>query len=1643
MKPAKRPNASNCSNLQNRSPVPQVAPLRSMKRSLSIFLLLALASPLLTAAIIQYPEDYHNLQLAVNAAAPGDTIQIAAGTHAVAVTITKPLTIQGVGMDETILTTVPSRSNVISFLLPPADNAGFVLKDLTIRREKENQSYGGLLSVVKASPFILQNVRVDNSPITGAVYIDQSLLQAKNVNITSGESPALNLNTLIQGSTIDDLELKIANTGYAIETPLWVQGSSQVELSNVTFSPLEAKKLAQITGNLSRVNLTNAGIPNDKVVYYEGARPDGPTPEIVKIMEEEANYGMPRPNYGGPGENAEFLAKMEPKRRELARAYQKSISKDKEQKNVTRALIQYVNGLIEDIEYGPTDFAADPAIQTEIKQFEATFGADATSALIKKLPPHPETNAYRLDHAYYTQFVSPDARDPLNKAAEGKMLANVHSLIQTNIIEWPNDSSIEVTAKGFSKSISKIEYEIRNLRFPYDHKAAHASIRAMAFDAISQKLDEFDVEVVRAIQDSGLPMITIGKLSELIEAKRAAELQATALVETRIDSGPSTLTTSIWKSPDGEYMITCDSDGTYLYDARSMLRLQTIKDSKDKPIYLSNSPIYQAHANRVLLPLASSIATFDLDIRRIVDTTGTSGKPLAYYSKSSKASYSLAEIYGSPFSNLSFSRFNPSPKVSPEYVIPVSNKKKHYPALIHEFNPKQIVVQYHDRQLMSAFIGTFDASKDTKLQEVKTDLGRLVSIEDGTLLAIKDTEVRSNGKGITYTTVEINHLANDPSLRIEKTVTVKLPYHHAKYATQLHFATNAQTKQIAIADVNLIAIINYETGAVNGMIPDSSLGSNVSTGAVWIEDVNNVLLSYNSTGQDAIKRSHFARFDIASGKHIADIGKPAHYPNQLFADSQQSDLYTLNKVGTLKRVRVNPNGFTIKTVQSAVSAFAINDESGLIAYANHGQNTVMLTDRDSILDGQDELPIDSTAPRSTIDSLFFSQDGSMLGIRTPQKFYALSVDSGEVVFEMTFTQAHGLVAQNPGFFSPDGSITVISQYKASSFDKGYDIEKWIAFDTETGDELWESSARGGNFAGLDSTGTKAFISRGTAHKVIDIKTGKGVGSTGTNRNSTTRTWATATTDGARLATSNGTDTIIVGTQSSHVIKNNNNQVQLTNRLMLKNDGASINALAFLADSNFLAATDRDGFIRIWDLSKEKLMTKVALFENDADWAIATADNRFDTAPTANDLIYFVAGKELLETDALFEAYYTPKLLPTLLSGSTLEPVPEINNRTVPPAVKLGLAAGSRGLYVEDDEALTESDVATVRLKAEAFSMNSTISEIRLYHNEKLITTATRGLFVEDDILAENQAKTKEYTVNLLPGENTFVARAFDTNRLEGRSKAFTIKAAESSVPTKQKGGLNLHVLAVGIDSYTNSKYDLNYAVTDATAFLKKIEGINQNLFTTITPYFISNHGATSQSILKAFETVKQNSTARDVFIFYYAGHGVMTQSENKQFYLVPTDVTQLYGDDRQLEEKAISSQQLLELSKDIPAQKQLFILDACQSAGALEGIAMRGAAEEKAIAQLARSTGTHWLTASGSEQFATEFSELGHGAFTYTLLQGLEGSADTGDKRISVNELKAYLESEVPEVTAKHKGTPQYPSSYGYGNDFPIGALAQ
>jgi WD40 repeat protein len=482
--------------------------------------------------------------------------------------------------------------------------------------------------------------------------------------------------------------------------------------------------------------------------------------------------------------------------------------------------------------------------------------------------------------------------------------------------------------------------------------------------------------------------------------------------------------------------------------------------------------------------------------------------------------------------------------------------------------------------------------------------------------------------------------------------------------------------------------------------------------------------------------------------------------------------------------------------------------------------------------------------------------------------------------------------------------------------------------------------------------------------------------------------------------------------------------------------------------SYMSSADEDNLqvkLVLYDFLNQKVLANIYLYDETDDWAIITPDGHYDATQGAMKKMYYAQGTTLIGLEELSERFYTPKLLSQLLKGYTPSSEDNIKKLKRPPMVKLIYEPSKKvkELLLEDQVLETVSDKTPIQVTIEATAPDDVVEEMRLYHNGKLIANNTRNLVVDDD---KKESDKKVFTIELVEGENFLKAVALNSQRTESKADAIKITYKPlntGAVKPTNANDITLHMIVIGINKYKNPKYNLNYANADATAFKEAIEKTSSSIFSNTNVVLISDDKATKEGISKELDKVKLLASPKDVFIFYYAGHGVL--NEKKEFFLVPHDVTQLYGQDEALAQKGLSANQLQQFSKDIKAQKQLFILDACQSAGALDQIvAARGAAEEKAIAQLARATGTHWLTASGSEQFASEFAQLGHGTFTYVLLEALSGKADKGgDKKVTVKELDAYLQEVVPEVTAKYKGTPQYPASYGFGNDFPIGVVKQ
>lgn len=452
-----------------------------------------------------------------------------------------------------------------------------------------------------------------------------------------------------------------------------------------------------------------------------------------------------------------------------------------------------------------------------------------------------------------------------------------------------------------------------------------------------------------------------------------------------------------------------------------------------------------------------------------------------------------------------------------------------------------------------------------------------------------------------------------------------------------------------------------------------------------------------------------------------------------------------------------------------------------------------------------------------------------------------------------------------------------------------------------------------------------------------------------------------------------------------------------------------------------------GIMSLFSTEQRKVIANI--FTDMDDWAVIASDGRMDGTAGAFEKLEWrdYNGDKLMNSYSVsssFDKYYSPRLLYTLLQGESQPPLVSSLNLAQLPVLAIGKI--NNQAPQSGDVPTYTSNSKNIAIDVKVTAHPDKITEIRLYHNNKLIRTQPG-----------NNQTVYSFTVslnNVLGDRNFIYAIASTADGLDSEKCKFVV-TYQGGGQTKPK----LHVLIVGINQYLNPKYQLNYALPDAQAVRAQLQNNSSTLFESVEIMTLFEAEATKNNIIKAFQTLSTTVKEQDIFLFYYAGHGTMNEG-TQEFYLVPQDVTQLYGNDALLNDKALSATDLKKMSVGLNAQKQVFILDACHSAGALGAAATRGAAEERAIGQLARSTGTFWLTAAGSEQFATEFEQLGHGVFTYSLLEVLQGKdpGSLADGTITIRELSSYIEQRVPELSQQYKGKPQYPSSFSFGNDFPL-----
>ncbi|MCD4792045.1 MAG: caspase family protein, partial [Bacteroidales bacterium] len=455
--------------------------------------------------------------------------------------------------------------------------------------------------------------------------------------------------------------------------------------------------------------------------------------------------------------------------------------------------------------------------------------------------------------------------------------------------------------------------------------------------------------------------------------------------------------------------------------------------------------------------------------------------------------------------------------------------------------------------------------------------------------------------------------------------------------------------------------------------------------------------------------------------------------------------------------------------------------------------------------------------------------------------------------------------------------------------------------------------------------------------------------------------------------------------------------------------AGINSLSFSEKDKFLISSSKDGSVRLWDVKDRKLLASLFCIKNSEDWVVVSPNGRFDGTVEGIKKLHIVKNSEIIPLPSLFEKYYSPKLLSTLLASREVEkPFISLNEIKLPPNINLFEPATGNVFKTKD-----------IQVKVSWPELEKDIQEVLLYHNNKL---EKRIYGFKPD--SENQL---DLTLTLINGENLIKVIAVNSQRTE--SVPEEVKVYYDGI----KASSDLYMMIIAVDEHKNPNFNLKYAVTDAKAIGEKIKAGSEKIFSNTTVEYLLNSDATRKNIEEKLDYFNKLVKPEDVFIFYFAGHGTMNLDSVPEFYMIPHDVTRVFGTGSNLELNGLSGNDLKNFSENLKAQKQLFIIDACHSGALIDILSTRGFEKEKAIAQLARSTGTFWLVASETEQYALELNNLGHGLFTYAVLQGLGGDADgkNNDQKITVKELSAFINDFVPEYSEKLRGTPQYPTSFG------------
>ena len=439
------------------------------------------------------------------------------------------------------------------------------------------------------------------------------------------------------------------------------------------------------------------------------------------------------------------------------------------------------------------------------------------------------------------------------------------------------------------------------------------------------------------------------------------------------------------------------------------------------------------------------------------------------------------------------------------------------------------------------------------------------------------------------------------------------------------------------------------------------------------------------------------------------------------------------------------------------------------------------------------------------------------------------------------------------------------------------------------------------------------------------------------------------------------------------------------------------AVAVSPDGRWLVSGSDDQTIRLWNMATFENVASL-FFGRNGEWVLWTPQGYYAASPSGDAHVGWHVNEgegklaRFVSAAQLKTHFYRPDIVTrALILGSASRAVEEAKGTEFALSGLLQRKPPEFSLVSPTDRSPVESDKADLVLKVPPAV--DAIQGFDITVNGRRVASRSSG-----DTVA-SKPELRRFAVPLFGGQNTIEIRGY--NAIGQTTETLNLKAAGAQEEDKRG---TLYVIAIGVDDYPNFNQNLTFAGADARAFQDMLVAKAGPLHAKIKSLVLAKGGdeaPTAVNINAALAAFRE-AGPDDTVVLFLAGHGV---NDGPDYLFLPTDAK---ADGKIWDKRTVINWEALQSAIETSKGRRIMLVDTCHSGNAFNARLIKDAADAS-IAVYA---------ATDAETLAQERPGLGHGVFTYAVVEGLKGGADLSkDNRIEAQELSTYVLNTVRKLT--------------------------